>query len=116
LAINLNNSVNAINDMNGAQGLTGFLIQDRNPEASFNIDMDTIANYNPLSQWQSATLAQLSADYGASKGAGYRWALIAPQIQKRRPGVSDDAMRMKWDITAQLTSSLDGQELWLLNY
>jgi len=79
LKLSLGAKIEKRNDLNGPDGLIGFVITGREPSGSLDPETDTLANYNPWAAWKSGTKFRLNGYLGSE--AGNRWAVHVGQAQ-----------------------------------
>lgn len=79
LKLNLGAKIEKRNDLNGPDGLIGFVITSREPTGSLDPETDTLAAYNPWATWKSGAKFRLGGYLGSV--AGNRWAVHVGQAQ-----------------------------------
>lgn len=79
LKLQLGAKIEKRNDLNGPDGLIGFVITGREPSGSLDPETDTLAAFNPWSLWKSGAKYRLNGYLGSA--AGNRWAVHVGQAQ-----------------------------------
>lgn len=68
LSIDLGAKVTRNNDINAAEGISGFTITDRACTGSIDPEVDALANFNPWTAWKASTPASIQCTVGSDQG------------------------------------------------
>ena len=104
ITIDMGNVITERKDANSATGLSAVLITGRAPKLTVDIEVDTLANFNPYSIWEAGTLKVLDATIGAK---GNRVGFDIPNARMDEPAVADRNGRAIYNLNFELTGTDD---------
>ncbi len=104
ITLDLGNTIAEKKDINSETGLSSILITGRQPKLTLDIDMDTLAAFNPYDRWEKGTIEAISWMIGAK---GNRVSIACANPRMDEPQKADKDGRAIWNLTYLLTGSDD---------
>ena len=104
ITLDLGNKLSEKKDMNSTTGLSSILITGREPKVTVDLDVDTIANFNPYDMWENNTLKVLGWSCGAK---GNRVGVDCPNARMDEPAKGDRDGRAIYNLSFMLTGTDD---------
>ncbi len=114
LTFGLGNDVQRINDLNATNGISKYVIVNRDPVGSFDPEIDTLANFDPYTDWEDATKSALNVTLGST--SGNRVGLFWPKTQYRQvqPGDRNGYRIYDLGFRATIDASAGDDEFYMI--
>ncbi len=97
------NAISDKTDMNSVSGLGGVMITGREAKLSFEIDQDTVTNFNPYDIWEDGTKQAITTTIGSA--AGNRVTVIVPELQLEEPKTAEKDGRAVYTLSGICTKA-----------